>query len=50
MNKPERPSHLAATRQEPTHYLTADERAEKGRALRDTVPGGESSSKPVWSR
>ncbi|TPQ26582.1 DUF2252 family protein, partial [Cupriavidus pinatubonensis] len=38
MNKPERPSHLAAARREPTHYLTADERAAKGRALRDTVP------------
>ncbi|WP_011297382.1 DUF2252 domain-containing protein [Cupriavidus necator] len=43
MNKPERPSHLAAARREPTHYLTADERAAKGRALRDTVPRGSQS-------
>jgi len=43
MNKPERVSHPAATPQVHTGYLTADERAATGRALRESVPRGSQS-------
>jgi len=43
MNKPERPKQLATASRSPPSYFTADERAAKGRALRDAVPRGSQS-------